>query len=224
MFEIAHLSKTFHLHTQQQAEIPVVRDVGFAVCPGECVALTGESGSGKSTVLRLIYGNYLARTGSISVGGTEIVAADPRTILELRRTTLGYVTQFLRVLPRVPATRVVAEPMIEAGHDAAAADAHARDLLRRLRIPETLWDLSPLTFSGGEQQRVNIARGFAYEYPALLLDEPTASLDAANRQTVLGMIEAAKQRGCAIIGIFHDQAAREAVCDREIDVSQFAAA
>ena len=133
-------------------------------------------------------------------------------------------TQFLRVLPRVPATRVVAEPMIEAGHDAAAADAHARDLLRRLRIPETLWDLSPLTFSGGEQQRVNIARGFAYEYPALLLDEPTASLDAANRQTVLEMIEAAKQRGCAIIGIFHDQAAREAVCDREIDVSQFAAA
>jgi alpha-D-ribose 1-methylphosphonate 5-triphosphate synthase subunit PhnL len=224
MFEIAHLSKTFHLHTQQQAEIPVVRDVGFAVCPGECVALTGESGSGKSTVLRLIYGNYLARTGSISVGGTEIGAADPRTILELRRTTLGYVTQFLRVLPRVPATRVVAEPMIEAGHDAAAADAHARDLLRRLRIPETLWDLSPLTFSGGEQQRVNIARGFAYEYPALLLDEPTASLDAANRQTVLEMIEAAKQRGCAIIGIFHDQAAREAVCDREIDVSQFAAA
>ena len=224
MFEIAHLSKTFHLHTQQQAEIPVVRDVGFAVCPGECVALTGESGSGKSTVLRLIYGNYLARTGSISVGGTEIVAADPRTILELRRTTLGYVTQFLRVLPRVPATRVVAEPMIEAGHDAAAADAHARDLLRRLRIPETLWGLSPLTFSGGEQQRVNIARGFAYEYPALLLDEPTASLDAANRQTVLEMIEAAKQRGCAIIGIFHDQAAREAVCDREIDVSQFAAA
>jgi alpha-D-ribose 1-methylphosphonate 5-triphosphate synthase subunit PhnL len=224
MFEIAHLSKTFHLHTQQQAEIPVVRDVGFAVCPGECVALTGESGSGKSTVLRLIYGNYLARTGSISVGGTEIVAADPRTILELRRTTLGYVTQFLRVLPRVPATRVVAEPMIEAGHDAAAADAHARDLLRRLRIPETLWDLSPLTFSGGEQQRVNIARGFAYEYPALLLDEPTASLDAANRQTVLEMIEAAKQRGCAIIGIFHDQAAREAVCDREIDVSQFVAA
>ena len=224
MFEIAHLSKTFHLHTQQQAEIPVVRDVGFAVCPGECVALTGESGSGKSTVLRLIYGNYLARTGSIRVDGTEIVAADPRTILELRRTTLGYVTQFLRVLPRVPATRVVAEPMIEAGHDAAAADAHARDLLRRLRIPETLWNLSPLTFSGGEQQRVNIARGFAYEYPALLLDEPTASLDAANRQTVLEMIEAAKQRGCAIIGIFHDQAAREAVCDREIDVSQFAAA
>ncbi len=224
MFKITQLSKTFHLHTQQRAEIPVVCDVGFAVHPGECVALTGESGSGKSTVLRLIYGNYLARTGSIRVGSTEIVAADPRTILELRRTTLGYVTQFLRVLPRVPTTRVVAEPMIEAGHNATAADAHARNLLRRLRIPETLWNLSPLTFSGGEQQRVNIARGFAYDYPALLLDEPTASLDAINRQTVLDMIGNAKQRGCAIIGIFHDHAARKAVCDREIDISQFAAA
>ena len=224
MFEITQLSKTFHLHTQQQVEIPVVSNVGFAVQPGECVALTGESGSGKSTVMRLIYGNYLARTGSIRVNGTEIVAADPRTILELRRTTLGCVTQFLRVLPRVPTTRVVAEPMIQAGHDVTAADTHARDLLRRLRIPETLWDLSPLTFSGGEQQRVNIARGFAYDYPALLLDEPTASLDATNRQTVLDMIDAAKQRGCAIIGIFHDHAAREAVCDWEIDVSQFAAA
>ena len=224
MFEITQLSKTFHLHTQQQAEIPVVTNVGFAVQPGECVALTGESGSGKSTVLRLIYGNYLAQTGSISVDGTEIVAADPRTILELRRTTLGYVTQFLRVLPRVPTTRVVAEPMIQAGHDVTAADTHSRDLLRRLRIPETLWDLSPLTFSGGEQQRVNIARGFAHDYPALLLDEPTASLDRANRQTVLDMIDAAKQRGCAIIGIFHDHAARDSVCDREIDVSQFAAA
>ena len=223
MIEITQLSKTFHLHAQQQAEIPVISNVGFAVYPGECVALTGESGSGKSTVLRLIYGNYLARTGSIRVGSTEIVAADPRTILELRRTTLGYVTQFLRVLPRVPTTRVVAEPMIEAGHDAIAADAHARDLLSQLRIPEMLWDLSPLTFSGGEQQRVNIARGFAYNYPALLLDEPTASLDVTNWQTVLNMIDAAKQRGCAIIGIFHDQAAREAVCDREIDVSQFAA-
>jgi len=222
MLEITQVSKTFHLHTQQQAEIPVVTNVGFAVQPGECVALTGESGSGKSTVLRLIYGNYLAKTGSITVGGTEIVAADPRTILDLRRTTLGYVTQFLRVLPRVPTTRVVAEPMIQAGHDATAADTYARDLLRRLRIPETLWDLSPLTFSGGEQQRVNIARGFAYDYPALLLDEPTASLDATNRKTVLDMIDAAKQRGCAILGIFHDYAAREAVCDREIDVSQFA--
>ena len=224
MLKIKNLSKTFYLHNQQQAEIPVVTDVNFSVLPGECVALTGESGSGKSTLLRLIYGNYLAKTGSISINGTEVVSADPRTILELRRTTIGYVTQFLRVLPRVPTTRVVAEPLIQSGQPPEEAEIRARELLKNLRIPETLWQLSPLTFSGGEQQRVNIARGFAYDFPVLLLDEPTASLDALNRQTVLDMILAAKRRGCAIIGIFHDQAARDAVCDREIDVSQFAVA
>ena len=95
-------------------------------------------------------------------------------------------------------------------------------MLARLRIPETLWQLSPLTFSGGEQQRVNIARGFAHEYPAMLLDEPTASLDEANRETVLALIGEAKGRGAAIVGIFHDKAARARVADREVDVSRFA--
>lgn len=224
MFEIRNLEKTFRLHNQNQAEIPVVSNVNFNVQAGECVALTGASGSGKSTLLRLIYGNYLAGDGAILVDGTNVVGADPRTILELRRTTLGYVTQFLRVLPRVPTIRVVAEPLVQAGCEVDAAEERARYLLEKLRIPENLWELSPLTFSGGEQQRVNIARGFAYDYPALLLDEPTASLDPANRQTVLDMIIDAKDRGCAIIGIFHDEAARTTVCDREIDVTHFAAA
>jgi alpha-D-ribose 1-methylphosphonate 5-triphosphate synthase subunit PhnL len=224
MFEIRNLEKTFRLHNQNQAEIPVVSNVNFNVQTGECVALTGASGSGKSTLLRLIYGNYLAGDGAILVDGTNVFGADPRTILELRRTTLGYVTQFLRVLPRVPTIRVVAEPLVQAGCEVDAAEERARYLLEKLRIPENLWELSPLTFSGGEQQRVNIARGFAYDYPALLLDEPTASLDPANRQTVLDMISGAKSRGCAIIGIFHDEAARRTVCDREIDVTHFAAA
>lgn len=224
MFEIRNLEKTFRLHNQNQAEIPVVSNVNFNVQAGECVALTGASGSGKSTLLRLIYGNYLAGDGAILVDGTNVVGADPRTILELRRTTLGYVTQFLRVLPRVPTIRVVAEPLLQAGCEVDAAEERARYLLEKLRIPENLWELSPLTFSGGEQQRVNIARGFAYDYPALLLDEPTASLDPANRQTVLDMISGAKGRGCAIIGIFHDESARRTVCDREIDVTHFAAA
>ncbi len=99
--------------------------------------------------------------------------------------------------------------------------ARARDLLTRLRIPERLWALSPTTFSGGEQQRVNIARGFAHTYPALLLDEPTASLDATNRETVLSLIEEAKAGGAAIVGIFHDLEARARVADREIDVTAF---
>ena len=172
--------------------------------------------------MQMIYGNYLANTGRILVGGLDVARAEPREILQLRRETLGYVSQFLRVVPRVPTLEVVAEPLLSLGVGRAVATEKARALLTRLRIPQSLWSLSPTTFSGGEQQRVNIARGFVPDYPALLLDEPTASLDAANRETVLELIEEAKARGAAIVGIFHDQAARERVADREIDISAFA--
>lgn len=221
MIEIKDLSKTFSLHNQGGAVIPVMDAAEFSVARGECVALTGESGAGKSTLMRMIYGNYLAAGGSINVNGVDVVSAEPREILALRREVLGYVSQFLRVVPRVPTLDVVAEPLLALGVDADIARDRGRDLLARLNIPERLWSLSPTSFSGGEQQRVNIARGFAHNYPAMLLDEPTASLDATNRETVLGFIEEAKTRGAAIIGIFHDEAARERVCDREIDVTVF---
>jgi alpha-D-ribose 1-methylphosphonate 5-triphosphate synthase subunit PhnL len=155
------------------------------------------------------------------VGGVDVAKAAPRDILALRRETLGYVSQFLRVVPRVPTLDVVAEPLLAVGVTPDAARDRAATLLAGLNIPERLWQLSPTTFSGGEQQRVNIARGFAHSYPAMLLDEPTASLDAQNRATVLQLIEEAKARGAAIIGIFHDEAAREQVCDRCVDVSAF---
>ena len=222
MIELNGVVKTFVLHNQGGAVIEVMRDAGFSVAPGECVALSGASGAGKSTLMRMIYGNYLASAGQIRVAGVDLVQAEPREILALRRETLGYVSQFLRVVPRVPTLQVVAEPLLTLGVDAETAQGRAADLLGRLRIPEALWSLSPTTFSGGEQQRVNIARGFAHDYPALLLDEPTASLDAENRRTVLDLILDAKARGAAIVGIFHDAAAREEVCDREIDVSEFA--
>lgn len=222
MIELNGVVKTFVLHNQGGAVIEVMRDAGFSVAPGECVALSGASGAGKSTLMRMIYGNYLASAGQISVAGVDLVQAEPREILALRRESLGYVSQFLRVVPRVPTLQVVAEPLLTLGVDAETAQARAADLLRRLRIPEPLWSLSPTTFSGGEQQRVNIARGFAHDYPALLLDEPTASLDAKNRRTVLDLILDAKARGAAIVGIFHDAAARAEVCDWEIDVSEFA--
>ncbi|MGR3453684.1 phosphonate C-P lyase system protein PhnL [Pseudooceanicola sp.] len=221
MIRIDNLSKTFTLHNQGSTVIPVMANAAFSVAPGECVALTGESGAGKSTLMRMIYGNYLAAGGSIRIGDTDIVTATPREILRLRRHTLGYVSQFLRVVPRVPTLDVVAEPLLATGTPAGAARAAAEALLARLNIPERLWSLSPTTFSGGEQQRVNIARGFAYAYPALLLDEPTASLDAQNRETVLRLIEEAKARGAAIVGIFHDEAARSRLCDREVDVTAF---
>jgi len=221
MIEVRGLAKSFTLHNQGGAVIEVMRGAELAVRPGECVALVGASGAGKSTLMRMIWGNYLAAAGEIRVGGTDVARAAPREILALRRETLGYVSQFLRVVPRVPTLDVVAEPLLALGVEEAAARARAAGLLARLNLPERLWSLSPTTFSGGEQQRVNIARGFAHTCPALLLDEPTASLDAINRAVVLDLIDEAKARGAAILGIFHDAGARAAVCDREIDVAAF---
>jgi alpha-D-ribose 1-methylphosphonate 5-triphosphate synthase subunit PhnL len=193
----------------------------LSVAQGECVGLTGQSGAGKSTLMRMVYGNYLAAGGSVFVGSLDVAKAAPREVIRLRRETLGYVSQFLRVVPRVPTVDVVAEPLLSLGTEPGAARDRARALLFRLNIPERLWGLSPTTFSGGEQQRVNIARGFAHPYPAMLLDEPTASLDAVNREVVLSLIEEAKARGAAILGIFHDEAARARVCDRLVDVTGF---
>lgn len=224
---IENLSKRFTLHMQGGVEIPVLSGLSVWVAAGECVALAGPSGSGKSTFMRMIYGNYTCPEGAIRVrhGGeqVDIASADPYTVLDIRRSTLGYVSQFLRVVPRVPTVEIVAEPLIAVGCDKSEACDRAKVLLHRLNLPERLWSLSPLTFSGGEQQRVNIARGFAYPYPILLLDEPTASLDRDNREVVLQMIAEARDRGAAIIGIFHDQETRDAVCTRAFDINSFQA-
>lgn len=221
MIEIRDLAKSFTLHNQGSAVIPVMVGANLRVLPGTCVGLIGASGAGKSTLMRMVWGNYLAASGSIRVGSLDVARAAPRQIVQLRRDTLGYVSQFLRVVPRVPTIEVVAEPLLNLGVDPDTAAARAAELLTRLNIPERLWQLSPTTFSGGEQQRVNIARGFAHPYPALLLDEPTASLDTANREVVLRLIEEAKARGAAILGIFHDEAARDRVCDLLVDVRDF---
>ena len=221
MIRISGVSKNFTLHNQGGAVIPVMAGAALDVAPGECVGLVGASGAGKSTLMRMVWGNYLAASGSIMVGGLDVAQAEPRQIIALRRSTLGYVSQFLRVVPRVPTLDVVAEPLLQLGVPQDQARDRAAALLARLNIPQRLWSLSPTTFSGGEQQRVNIARGFAHGYPALLLDEPTASLDAANREVVLSLILEAKARGAAILGIFHDEGARARVCDRLVDVTGF---
>lgn len=221
MINIENVSKSFVLHNQGGAEIPVMQGASLKVAAGECVALVGASGAGKSTLMRMIYGNYLTASGRIMVGDVDVAIAAPRDIIALRRDTLGYVSQFLRVVPRVSTLNVVAEPLLSTGAPLDEALTKAQELLARLNIPERLWSLSPTTFSGGEQQRVNIARGFAYPYPALLLDEPTASLDPTNRATVLAMVREAKERGTAIIGIFHDHAARDEICDCQFDVTQY---
>ncbi|WP_309086346.1 phosphonate C-P lyase system protein PhnL [Chelativorans sp.] len=223
---VSELSKSFTMHLQGGIRLAVVEDVSFAVRAGECAVLGGPSGAGKSSILKMVYGNYCANSGQIIVthrgGLVDLVAAAPRTVMEVRRETIGYVSQFLRVVPRVPALDIVAEPLLMAGETPEAARARAAALLSRLNLPERLWSLPPATFSGGEQQRVNIARGFITSHPILLLDEPTASLDKANRQVVIEMIAEKKAAGTALLGIFHDQEVREAVADHIIDVTMFA--
>ncbi|MBY6241509.1 phosphonate C-P lyase system protein PhnL [Methylosinus sp. Sm6] len=217
------LSKTFTLHTQGGARLPVFENIGLTVHAGECVCLDGPSGSGKSTLLRSLYANYKPQAGAVHIRHDgemiDMVVAPPWKIVEIRRRTIGYVSQFLRVIPRISTLNIVVEPAVANGRKIDDAYASARRLLERLDIPERLWSLAPATFSGGEQQRVNIARGFVFDYPILLLDEPTASLDAGNKKTVVSLIAAAKARGAAIVGIFHDAEMREAVGDRIVEMN-----
>ncbi len=224
---VSDVAKSFTMHLRDGIKLPVVAGVSFSIRAGECTVLGGPSGAGKSSILKMLYGNYAADEGQIIIhhdgGLIDLAAASPRTVLAVRRQTIGYVSQFLRTVPRVSALDVVAEPLVERGEEREAAREKARALMAQLNLPEKLWALPPATFSGGEQQRVNIARGFITEHPILLLDEPTASLDARNREVVIALIAAKKAAGAALLGIFHDHDVREAVADRIIDVTAFGA-
>jgi alpha-D-ribose 1-methylphosphonate 5-triphosphate synthase subunit PhnL len=222
---VSDVAKSFTMHLRDGIRLSVVANVSFSIKAGECAVLGGPSGAGKSSILKMIFGNYAVDAGQIIVPYrdrlVDVAAADPRTMLGIRREMIGYVSQFLRTVPRVSALDVVAEPLIARGVDRAEARDKAASLLAGLNLPERLWSLPPATFSGGEQQRVNIARGFITDHPILLLDEPTASLDARNRNVVVSMIQQKKASGVAMLGIFHDEDVREAVADRIVDVTAF---
>ena len=230
------LAKHFTLHLRGGARLQVLDDTSLDVHAGECIALVGASGRGKSTLMKCLFGSYGADAGALrfdsSTGPVDIATASPQRMLALRRRDIAYVSQFLRAVPRVPALDVVAQRLADAepapasddlddARHAARMDAArdaARALLERLNLPPTLWDLPPATFSGGEQQRVNVARGFVQPARLLLLDEPTASLDAANRRVVVELIAEAKAGGAAVVGIFHDEEVRDAVADRCVEL------
>jgi alpha-D-ribose 1-methylphosphonate 5-triphosphate synthase subunit PhnL len=223
MLHAREVGKTFTLHQQGGVRIAALERVSLDVERGECVALSGRSGAGKSTLLRCLYGNYLASAGTIVIrddsqpsGCLSLADASPQDVLRLRRTTLGYVSQFLRVIPRVSTLELVSEPLVVRGVDDDEARARAGALLERLNVPRRLWPLAPVTFSGGEQQRVNIARALIAPHRLVLLDEPTASLDAENREVVAELLVAERQRGTAIVGVFHDERTRERVATRTI--------
>lgn len=219
---VTAVSKTFVLHNQGGIRLPVLNNVSMHADAGEIVVLSGVSGCGKSSLLKILYGNYLADSGSIVVSTDamtlELVGAHPHQVLECRATALGFVSQFLRVIPRVSTWDLVAEPLRRRGVEAAEVSSRTEAILKRLNLPERLWSLAPATFSGGEQQRVNIARSMIVGYPVLLLDEPTASLDAVNRDVVAEMIVEARDQGTALIGIFHDDQLRNRLADRLVSL------
>ena len=225
LLEASDLSKTFILHGRGGLALPVFTGINLTVHAGECLALMGHSGSGKSSLLRCLYGNYGATSGDVRIRHQDqwvsLSGAATREVMAVRRHTLGYVSQFLRVIPRVSTLDIVAEPLRRLGVAADAARSQAAQWLARLNLHERLWHLPPATFSGGEQQRVNIAHGLIAGHPVLLLDEPTASLDADNRRVVVALIRAARERGAAVVGIFHDDEVRQAVASHCFDVEQY---
>jgi len=225
VLDLVDVKKSFILHLQDGLHLPVVSGVNFAMQPGECIALVGPSGCGKSSILKMIFGSYGCDGGRILIrdddGIIDIAAASPRDIIATRRRAMAYVSQFLRTVPRVATIDVVAQALDRATADEARTRAAA--LLRRLNVPERLMAVPPATFSGGEQQRVNIARGFLPERALLLLDEPTASLDNENRAVVIDLIAEKKRRGVAVVAVIHDKDVRDAIADRIVDVANFAA-
>ena len=217
---VTQVSKTFVLHNQGGTQLPVLNQMSFHVDAGECVVLYGQSGCGKSTLLKMLFGNYLADSGSIEIHTeqevVDLVQAHPHDVLALRRQTLSFVSQFLRVIPRVSTWDLVSDPLKRNGVDPSEIKDRVTQILHRLNLPESLWQLAPATFSGGEQQRVNIARSLILDSPIILLDEPTASLDANNREVVAELISEARARGAALVGIFHDDHLRAQIASRLI--------
>ncbi|MDZ7667548.1 MAG: phosphonate C-P lyase system protein PhnL [Desulfotignum sp.] len=223
ILNLAQIKKDFLFHHQQGTRMTVFNDFSYTFYPGTAAILSGPSGSGKSTLLRMIYGTYKTESGHIWVTHqgrqVDIAGAAPALIYALRRHTIGYVSQFLRVVPRVSALDTIIEPLLARGVPPDQAAEKGRTLLEQLHIPSTMWHLSATTFSGGEQQRINLARGFIAPYPILLLDEPTASLDLKNRKTVIQLIQEALDNNTCVIGVFHDPADHRAFADQVIDLS-----
>jgi alpha-D-ribose 1-methylphosphonate 5-triphosphate synthase subunit PhnL len=220
IIEVNNLSKTFDLHILHEKHITALQHIDMTIGEGEIIGLTGKSGSGKSSLMKCLHRTYLATSGQIlyrSVKGVvELVSADDHTIIALRRSEIRYCSQFLSVIPRVSAIDVVAEPLFRTEKDKDQVRTRARALLEALGLPSGLWDAYPVTFSGGEQQRVNVARAIIARPRLLLIDEPTASLDARTKDVVIGLIRELKQYGTAVLCISHDEYTLEKLADRRL--------
>ena len=220
ILEVDGYSKQFQLHEQSKL-IPSAHHVSFTVRAGALTALAGPTGSGKSSVLKGIYRTYLPSAGRIlyrdRAGQTvDLALASDHQVLELRRQEIAFVTQFLYCLPRQATLDVVAQPLLHLGVARAQARERAGALLRALALPERLWSVAPATFSGGERQRVNLARGLVASPRLLLLDEPTASLDPETAERVVRLIEAQKAAGVAMLAVFHQPELTQRLADQVV--------
>lgn len=223
MLTVQAISKTFHIHAGSSLSIAPLKSLSFSVAQGEFLGVSGPSGIGKSSILKCVYRTYLPDQGHIwfdsqRYGTIDLASSGERQIAQLRRHELGYVSQFLRVIPRVPAVDIVAEKLLAAGYSPEEASERAEEMLDRLAIPKSLWSAYPATFSGGEQQRVNLARALVLRPRLLILDEPTASLDHRTKQRVIGLLQEMKRAGTTMIGVFHDVDMMEQVADRILDL------
>ncbi|RSK55179.1 phosphonate C-P lyase system protein PhnL [Bacillus canaveralius] len=223
LLRVENLEKTFNMHHFGEKQIVGCNGISFALNAGEFIGITGKSGAGKSTVLKSIYRTYTPTGGSIlyqsdQFGTIDIVQASERQMIAIRKHEIGYVSQFLNVMPRITAIEVVAEALMEMGKNEYDAINQAKNILAHFKLPDSLWDSYPRTFSGGEKLRLNLAQAMVKRPKLLLLDEPTASLDDASKESVKEMIIQLKDEGTSMIGIFHDIDFMETVVDRQYNL------
>jgi len=222
--EVNSLSKNFLLHILNDKHIPALEDITFSMRKGEILGLTGKSGSGKSSLMKCLYRTYLPSSGemlydSSTFGRVDLASANEHQILKIRREEMTYCSQFLEVIPRVPAADVVAESLIKNGIEEEEAIERSKAFLDRLGLPRELWDAYPATFSGGEQQRINVARAIIAQPRFLLIDEPTASLDQRTKDVVIDSILEMKAKGTSVVLITHDSHTLTRLADRELHLA-----
>ena len=220
ILEVNDLSKIFNLHILNEKRIEALKQINFTMSEGEIIGLTGKSGSGKSSLMKCIYRTYLASSGEIIYssrsGPVDMVQADDHQVIDLRKSEITYCSQFLSVIPRVSAVDVVCENLFRIEKDKGKAREKAKTMLEALGLPVELWDAFPVTFSGGEQQRINVARAIIAEPRFLLIDEPTASLDTKTKDVVIDLILELKKNGTSVLCISHDEYTLDRLVDRRL--------
>jgi alpha-D-ribose 1-methylphosphonate 5-triphosphate synthase subunit PhnL len=227
VLQVNNLAKDFTMHIRDGVMIPGFSGVSFQTKAASLLAITGPSGTGKSSLLKCIYRTYLPSAGEIlytAKDGTVInlASACDWDVLSLRRNEIGYVSQFFHIMPRISALETLIEPLVSRGENRKVALDRAMEMLSRVGLGKTLWDMYPSTFSGGEKQRLNILHAIITKPRLLLLDEPTASLDKGYKDCIMEMILALKAEGTAMIGVFHDRDALLALSDTRYDLIRLA--